>query len=49
MTGVNGRTIWDADLIVNLRKLPREDALERLRRQALTEGGLRVGKTRLSE
>ena len=47
MGGPNARVIWDADLIVNLAALPREDALARLRAEALTDAGRSVGESRL--
>ncbi len=49
MDDANGRVMWDADLIVNLKKLPRDEALDRLRREALTDTGLHLGQTYLSE
>ena len=48
MKDVNARTIWDADLIVNLKRLPREDALEKLRQKAWTESGRRLGEKHLN-
>lgn len=47
MEDANGRVLWDADLIVNLGKLPRGEALDRLRREALTDAGLHLGPTYL--
>ncbi len=47
LSTVNRRVIWDADLIANLQGQPRDEAVERLDREALTESGRSVGRRRL--
>ncbi|MDP6439725.1 MAG: HD domain-containing protein [Candidatus Brocadiia bacterium] len=49
MEGASARSLCDADLIVNLRELPRDEALRRLKQEALTERGVLVGESYLAD
>lgn len=49
LASTTGKVLWDADLIVNLRRLTRREALDRLRQDAATETGKQVGERDLEE